>query len=73
MQTHHLYVCPRQSPELHRHLTFRDYLRAHPEAAERYGAVKEEAARLYPDDIGQYCKHKAPCIEELYRCCGLLS
>ena len=70
---HHLYVCPRQSPELHRHLTFRDYLRAHPEAAERYGVVKEEAARLYPDDIGQYCKHKAPCIEELYRCCGLLS
>ena len=69
---HHLYVCTKQSPELHRHLTFRDYLRAHPEEARRYGAVKEAAARLFPDDVGQYGKYKSPCIEELYARCGLL-
>ena len=28
---HHLYVCPQDSAELHRHITFRDYLRTHPE------------------------------------------
>ena len=27
LQTHPLYVCPQQSRELHRHITFRDFLR----------------------------------------------
>lgn len=71
LREHHLYVCPRNSEELKRHLTFRDYLRTHPEAAQRYGAVKVEAARLYPDDIEGYMAYKAPCIEKLYRQCGL--
>jgi len=71
LQTHHLYVCPRNSKELHRHITFRDYLRNNPDAAKRYGAVKEQAARLYPDDIGAYIAYKTPCIEELYKICGL--
>ena len=71
LQTHHLYVCPKDSEELRRHITFRDYLRRHPEAVRRYSLVKEEAARLFPDDIGKYMEHKAPCIEELYQLCGL--
>ena len=70
--THHLYVCPRDSRELHRHLTFRDYLRTHPEAVRQYSRVKETAARLYPEDITKYMACKAPCIEELYGLCGLL-
>ena len=68
---HHLYVCPRDSRELRRHVVFRDYLRAHPEAAAKYSAVKEEAARLYPDDIDGYMNHKAGVIAELYGACGL--
>ena len=72
LMTHHLYVCPRYSRELHRHTTFRDYLRSHPDAAKQYGAVKEEGARLFPDDIEGYIAHKTPCIEELYRQCGLI-
>ena len=72
LMTHHLYVCPRYSRELHRHITFRDFLRSHPEAVKRYGAVKEEGARLFPDDIEGYIAHKTPCIEELYRQCGLI-
>ena len=71
LQTHHLYVCPRDSAELHRHLTFRDYLRSHPEAVRRYSAVKEQAARQFPRDIDGYIACKSPCIEELYRLCGL--
>ena len=71
LQTHHLYVCPYSSEELHRHITFRDYLRSHPEAVKKYAAVKEEAAKLFPDDIDKYIQYKTPCIEELYKKCGL--
>ena len=72
LQKHHLYVCPQYSAELHRHITFRDYLRSHPEAVRQYSAVKEQAAQLYPNDIDQYIAFKSPCIEELYRSCGLM-
>ena len=71
LQNHHLYVCPRDSEELHRHLTFRDYLKSHPEAVAAYSRVKETAARLYPDSIDGYMAYKSPCIEELYALCGL--
>ena len=71
LMKHHLYVCRESSEELHRHITFRNYLRRHPDAAKVYSAVKEEAARLYPDDIDRYMAHKAPCIEALYAQCGL--
>ena len=69
---HHLYVCPRYSEELRRHITFRDFLRAHPEAVEKYSRVKEEAAKLYPDNIDKYIEYKSPCIEEFYKTCGLI-
>lgn len=71
LMQHHLYVCPQASEELHRHITFRDYLRSHPEAVQKYGAVKAQAAQLFPDDIDQYIAYKSPCIEELYKLCGL--
>ena len=72
LMPHHLYVCPQGSTELHRHLTFRDFLRSNPEAVKKYGAVKMAAAELFPDDIDGYIAYKASCIEELYRACGLL-
>ena len=71
LQPHHLYVCPQQSRELYRHITFRDFLRKNPEAVKKYGAVKEMAAQLFPDDIEKYIAYKSPCIEELYKICGL--
>ena len=71
LQTHHLYVCPQRSEELKRHITFREFLRNDPDAAKIYGAVKEKAAQLFPDDIDNYMAYKSPCIEELYKRCGL--
>ena len=71
LMKHHLYVCPQASEELRRHITFRDHLRAHPEAAERYSRVKEQAAELFPNDIDGYIEYKSPVIKELYRECGL--
>ena len=69
LRKHHMYVCPADSPELKRHLAFRDYLRSHPDAAENYSRVKQEAAALYPQDIDGYIRHKSPMIEEIYAQC----
>ena len=66
LKTHHLYVCAQDSAELRRHLMFRDYLRANPEAVRAYSRVKEEGAALYPDDIEQYIEYKSPLIEKIY-------
>ncbi len=71
LQKHHLYVCPQQSKELFRHITFRDFLRSNPEAVKKYGSTKETAAQLFLDNIEKYIEYKSPCIEELYEICGL--
>ncbi len=66
LRKHHLYVCPEDSPELKRHIAFRDYLRTHPEAVREYSSIKEEGARRYPDDIERYIEFKSPFIEKIY-------
>ena len=71
LMLHHLYICPQYSEELRRHITFRDFLRKNPEAVKKYSRVKETAAKLFPDSIDQYIEYKSPCIEELYKECGL--
>ena len=71
LMTHHLYVCPQNSEELHRHVMFRDFLRSNAEAARKYSSVKETAAEQFPNDIDKYIEYKSPCIEELYKQCGL--
>ena len=71
LMAHHLYVCTRDSAELYRHLSFRDFLCKSPEAVLKYSRIKEQAARLYPDDIDKYIEFKSPCIRELYAMCGL--
>ena len=71
LMEHHLYVCPKNSPELRRHLSFRDYLCAHPEAVKEYSRIKEEAAQLFPHDIDGYINHKGTLIEKIYKEIGL--
>ena len=71
LRKHHLYVCPVYSEELRRHTVFRDFLKSHPEAVEKYSRVKEIGADLFPNDIDKYIEYKAPCIKELYKICGL--
>jgi GrpB-like predicted nucleotidyltransferase (UPF0157 family) len=71
LRKHHLYVCAQDADELKRHISFRDYLRSHPDAVAEYGRIKEEGAALYPNDIDKYIEHKAPFIEGVYREIGL--
>lgn len=51
---HHLYACPAHSAELRRHLAFRDYLIAHPEARDQYAQLKQEIAAETGQDKKRY-------------------
>ena len=66
LRKHHLYVCTRDCAELKRHIAFRDYLRSHPEAVREYSRIKEEGAKLYPDDMDKYIEYKSPWIQQIY-------
>lgn len=72
LMTHHLYVCPKNSKELFKHITFRNFLENNPALAAEYSKVKEQAAVLYPDDIDMYMEFKAKIIEKIYKKCRLL-
>ena len=72
LMTHHLYVCPKDSKELFKHITFRNFLKDNPALAAEYSRVKEQAALLYPNDIDKYMEFKSEIIEKIYKKCGLL-
>jgi GrpB-like predicted nucleotidyltransferase (UPF0157 family) len=59
---HNLYVCQRGIDSLMNHLLFRDYLRAHPEKARQYSALKETLISTVNDDIDLYVEGKAEFI-----------
>ena len=71
LRNHHLYVCDKDAAELKRHLSFRDYLRSHPEAVKEYSRIKEEGAVLFLHDIDSYIEHKGPFIRSIYTKLGL--
>ncbi|ULQ59148.1 GrpB family protein [Brucepastera parasyntrophica] len=57
---HNLYVCPADSPELRRHILFRDYLSVHPDAfAEYYMIKKKIIEECGNDDKKKYADLKA--------------
>ena len=64
-RTHHVHVVVAGGPEEHRHLAFRDFLRAHPAAAAEYAEVKRAAAAAHPDDIFAYMDAKDACVRRL--------
>ncbi|MFG6117146.1 GrpB family protein [Halobacillus sp. MO56] len=66
-RTHHVHVFQEGSPDIERHLAFRDYLRVHPEEAKAYGQLKTELARKFPNDIEAYMDGKDPFIKDRER------
>jgi GrpB-like predicted nucleotidyltransferase (UPF0157 family)/streptomycin 6-kinase len=68
---HHLYACVQGGVGLQNQLAVRDYLRAHPEAAVEYGALKKRLAREFPHDIGGYVAGKTDFLLGILRAAGL--
>jgi GrpB-like predicted nucleotidyltransferase (UPF0157 family) len=59
---HHLYVCAAGSAPLQAHLTLRDALRADPELAASYAALKRELAERFREDRDSYTEGKTAFI-----------
>ncbi|WP_135830316.1 GrpB family protein [Halorussus halobius] len=62
-RTHYLSLCERDSDCYREQVAFRDYLRANPEVAAEYEALKRELADAYPDDRPSYTEAKGEFVE----------
>ena len=67
---HHLYVCVQDSPELTRHLAFRDHLRADPETCAAYAQLKLALAERFGSDRESYTAAKTTFVEATLRACA---
>lgn len=63
-RTHHVHAFVPGDPGVVRHLAFRDYLRAHADAAREYGELKVKLARGHPNDIEAYMEGKDAFVKE---------
>jgi GrpB-like predicted nucleotidyltransferase (UPF0157 family) len=68
---HHLYVCPEGTIGIVNQLAVRDYLRAYPDVARRYGELKQQLAAQFPNDIQSYVFGKTDFVLEMLRRAGL--
>jgi len=64
-RTHHIHIYELGNPEIERHLAFRDFLRVHPNIAEKYGNLKEALAKEFPYDIDAYMNGKEKLAKEI--------
>jgi GrpB-like predicted nucleotidyltransferase (UPF0157 family) len=67
VRTHQLHAFAAGSPEIQRHLDFRDYLRAFPTEAAAYGALKQGLVRRCGSDTDAYGKGKTEFIRGVER------
>jgi GrpB-like predicted nucleotidyltransferase (UPF0157 family) len=62
---HHLYVCASDAAELQRHLLLRDFLRANPDRAAEYAALKQSLATRYREDREGYTRGKSDLVASM--------
>ncbi len=63
-RTHQIHAFRSDSPEIARHFAFRDYMIAHPKAAQAYAVLKQRLALQHPSDIQAYMDGKDAFIKE---------
>ena len=66
-RTHQVHAYENGSPQIKRHLAFRDDTINNPNAAQEYSDLKRELAAKYPDDIESYMDGKDEFIQEIDR------
>ena len=64
-RTHQVHVFENDSPQIKRHLAFRDYLINRPETAQEYSDLKRELAAKHPEDIEAYMDGKDEFIKKI--------
>ncbi|MGZ8378655.1 MAG: GrpB family protein [Gemmatirosa sp.] len=70
-RTHHVHMVALDGPFWRRHLAFRDHLRAHPERAAAYDALKRALAERHSDERGEYTDGKTAFIRATVRLAGV--
>ncbi len=66
-RTHQIHAFEAGSPQITRHLAFRDYMIAHPDTAQAYSDLKRELAAQHPNDSEAYMDGKDAFIQEIDR------
>ena len=69
-RTHHVHIYAQGSPEIERHLVFRNYLRENPQVAEEYGILKKKLANDFPYDIEKYIAGKEELVTRIEKQAG---
>jgi GrpB-like predicted nucleotidyltransferase (UPF0157 family) len=64
-RSHHLHMVEPGSDFWQRHILFRDYLRAHPQAARQYAQVKRRLAAQFGSDREGYTEAKSGFIQDI--------
>ncbi len=61
----HLHIHERGSPQIKRHVNFRDYVINHPDAARAYAALKMKLAEQFTDNMNAYVFGKDKLVQEI--------
>src|SRR5262245_51856522 len=69
-RAYHLHLVLADGPLFHDYLRFRDYLRAHPDAARRFADQKRALVARFPHDREAYLDAKSPHVHEILRLAG---
>jgi GrpB-like predicted nucleotidyltransferase (UPF0157 family) len=69
-RTHHVHIFEKGSPQINRHIDFRDYLILHPNIAEEYSRLKEKLSKKYRYDIDKYQEGKESFMKKIDKLAG---
>jgi GrpB-like predicted nucleotidyltransferase (UPF0157 family) len=70
-RTHQIHMYPLGHDQYAKQITFRDYLRAHPNAAREYEALKRDLAVRHAGDIEAYANAKSDFVQSILRSAAL--
>lgn len=62
-RTHNIHLFEQGSPEILRHIAFKEFMLTHPDYAQAYSFIKRALAECFPSDIENYVKGKASFIQ----------